>query len=153
MHVLTNLVPDRAVADCAACGPATAVRYKNGGSGRRRWQCRTAVRATKGARPTKGPRPQPVFGRGVGRTRAERHGITEDRLHAMLRTQGGVCAICATAPAAGMLFIDHDHGCCPGVYSCGRCVRGLLCPRCNSALGYLEDDRDRLRAALAYLGD
>lgn len=34
--------------------------------------------------------------------------------------------------------IDHDHDCCPGEKSCGQCVRGVLCSRCNSHLGHLE---------------
>ena len=34
--------------------------------------------------------------------------------------------------------IDHDHKCCPGKNSCGKCVRGLLCHKCNITLGYLD---------------
>lgn len=50
-----------------------------------------------------------------------------------------------------MLVVDHDHTCCPGAHSCGRCVRGLICRDCNSAAGLLVDSPNRARALAAYL--
>jgi hypothetical protein len=50
-----------------------------------------------------------------------------------------------------LLAIDHDHGCCPGQVSCGRCFRGFLCLSCNSLLGMAGDDPDRLQIAARYL--
>lgn len=53
--------------------------------------------------------------------------------------------------------IDHDHNCCdipssdPGPVSCGECVRGLLCRQCNTALGMLQDDPDRILGLVEYL--
>ena len=61
-------------------------------------------------------------------------------LEAMLTAQNGVCAICQTAPA---IHVDHDH-------TSGE-VRGLLCFRCNAALGQLADDPLVLRRAARYL--
>lgn len=49
--------------------------------------------------------------------------------------------------------VDHDHSCCSGGSSCGLCVRGLLCTRCNIRLGAIESvDRSMLLGDLAYIG-
>lgn len=69
----------------------------------------------------------------------------------MRDAQGGVCAICRCNDAdchpnpsnyghARPLFVDHDHMCCNSYNSrsCGQCIRGLLCIRCNNDLGLYE---------------
>lgn len=49
------------------------------------------------------------------------------------------CAICQRCFSVDLPpNIDHDHGCCPGPKSCGDCVRGLLCGRCNRAIWGVE---------------
>jgi hypothetical protein len=58
----------------------------------------------------------------------------------MLADQGGVCAICAKAPAA---HVDHDHG--------TGAVRSLLCFNCNGGLGQFKDDPALLRVAARYV--
>jgi hypothetical protein len=68
------------------------------------------------------------------------YGMTVADLDAMLLAQHGVCAICQTAPAA---HVDHDHE--------SGTVRGLLCFRCNAALGQLGDDPRVVRRAARYL--
>jgi hypothetical protein len=35
-------------------------------------------------------------------------------------------------------IIDHQHTCCPGGSSCGKCVRGVLCQDCNTKVGHVE---------------
>ena len=58
-----------------------------------------------------------------------------------LETQSGHCAICSVEPGKRRFHVDHNHACCPCVgtrYTCGKCVRGLLCDACNTSLGYLE---------------
>ena len=52
-----------------------------------------------------------------------------------------------------LLAVDHDHGCCPGERSCGKCVRGLVCRDCNAMLGLARDNADSLRRAASYLTD
>jgi hypothetical protein len=89
-----------------------------------------------------------------------RTSITLSDYDRMFREQDGRCAICrrpetVVEPRTGApkrLSIDHDHACCSGDRrACGRCVRGLLCSRCNAALGFLGDDPDFLEAGARYL--
>jgi len=80
------------------------------------------------------------------------YGITIDQYEAMLAEQAGGCSICGGSNASGRnLYVDHDHACCPGGKSCGRCVRALLCDPCNRSIGLMRDDPARLEAAAAYL--
>lgn len=81
-----------------------------------------------------------------------KYGITFDQYEAMLASQEHVCAVCGEANLNGnRLSVDHDHSCCPGVRTCGSCIRELLCQRCNMLLGVAKDSPSRLRAAAAYL--
>lgn len=50
-----------------------------------------------------------------------------------------------------LLSVDHDHGCCPGERSCGRCIRGLICLRCNGALGLIGDSLIAASGMVQYL--
>ena len=69
-----------------------------------------------------------------------RYGITAEEADAILEAQGGLCAICRTAPAA---HVDHDHD--TGM------IRELLCFNCNGGLGQFKDDPEVLRAAADYV--
>lgn len=62
------------------------------------------------------------------------------------------CNICQSNLATTKnRHIDHDHACCPGQRSCGKCIRGILCQACNMMLGFAKDDLDTLAAAINYL--
>lgn len=82
-----------------------------------------------------------------------KYGVTPERYAQLLAAQNGRCAVCHTKPQQDAnLHVDHDHSCCATESkSCGRCVRGLLCGDCNTALGLLRDDPQRLVSALQYL--
>ncbi len=73
----------------------------------------------------------------------KKYGIDADDYDLLLWVQGGACAICQDTPADGRLSVDHCHE--TGV------VRGLLCSPCNTALGMMKDDVERLRRAINYL--
>ena len=77
------------------------------------------------------------------------YGITPEQHAEMLEQQGGACPICLKELEAP--YVDHDHSCCPGRKSCGKCVRGLLCSTCNTGLGLLGDSRENLARAADYL--
>ena len=73
-----------------------------------------------------------------------KYGITLEDYQRMLDAQDGVCAICGKRrPDERTLHVDHDH-------ETGE-IRGLLCFRCNNAIGDLRDDRDLAQALVDYL--
>lgn len=81
-------------------------------------------------------------------------GVSIREYEVLLMIQEGGCAICGTSdPGSGKVYfsVDHDHSCCPGKKSCGKCVRGLLCGRCNFGLGLFKDDTNALKNAVNYL--
>jgi hypothetical protein len=73
--------------------------------------------------------------------------LRPERYNAILKAQGGVCAICQKPPKGKgkekYLHVDHDH--------LTSAVRGLLCGECNTGLGKFRDDPDLLIAAAEYL--
>lgn len=81
------------------------------------------------------------------------YNITPEQFDTLLEKQGGGCAVCGSKVSGSVksFHVDHDHSCCPGPKSCGKCVRGVLCHHCNAALGAMRDDPDRLAAAAAYI--
>lgn len=77
------------------------------------------------------------------------YNISVEEYDKLWESQNGVCAICGqpeTSIREGKikpLSVDHDH-------ETGK-IRGLLCNRCNRALGMFEDSPDLLLKASAYL--
>lgn len=82
------------------------------------------------------------------------YNITSEMYWAIYEAQGGKCAICERATGATRkLAVDHDHSCCAGATSCGKCVRSLLCKPCNRMLGHMRDDPEMAERAADYLRD
>jgi hypothetical protein len=76
-----------------------------------------------------------------------RYRMTRDDYNAMWERQGRACQLCRAT--VGRFVVDHDHSCCPGMRSCGKCVRGILCQSCNVRIGIIEELP--LVAIMAYL--
>lgn len=85
--------------------------------------------------------------------RALRFNMHPDDIRTLFASQADRCAICKSDdPRARGWHIDHDHSCCPeNGRSCGKCVRAILCGRCNVGLGMFGDDPTTLLAAANYL--
>lgn len=84
----------------------------------------------------------------------EKYKLTEEAFNALCAAQDQKCAICErdfTESGGTRPTVDHDHGCCFGRYTCGNCIRGLLCHDCNTAIGKLGDSLSGLMKAIAYL--
>lgn len=80
--------------------------------------------------------------------KSSRYRITEKEYFERLEGQGGGCAICGIKPfelvnKQQVLYIDHNHT--------THEVRGLLCPTCNSMVGYLDRYPTLLKRATEYL--
>lgn len=122
---------------CTKCGieqPETSF-YKKG-QGRRESRCKDCQK----------DRPRGAVRR---RLLAYKYGVTEEWYQEMWALQGGACASCGQPETAKsktgelkMLAVDHDHG-------TGE-SRALLCQKCNTALGLLNDDEDVIEALLRY---
>lgn len=80
--------------------------------------------------------------------RLKHHRVPIGMVRRLLDDHG--CAVCdrdllspmpvaTTGRLQALLVVDHDHSCCPRATSCGGCVRGFLCGKCNTAAGLLGD--------------
>ena len=72
------------------------------------------------------------------------YGLLPDEYEVLLGQQWGVCAICEKEPIKGVrLDVDHSHS--------TKKIRGLLCRKCNTGIGLLEDELEPLKKAITYL--
>lgn len=90
--------------------------------------------------------PQPIPERVNERLRS--YGLNMEQYSAMIEKCGNVCEICGREMTRGSkcsaaVVVDHCH--VTGV------VRGVICRRCNTALGMLGDSRERVEKLLNYI--
>lgn len=111
--------------------------------------CKEAGRPLTRPAPYVGPRCRSCHferRRALRLARSQRHvqrtySISPEQYDKLLAAQGGKCAGCGRATGASKrLAVDHDHSCCIGPVSCGRCVRGLVCSVCNDVLAHSRDN-------------
>lgn len=72
-----------------------------------------------------------------------RYGISLGTYEEMFEAQSGLCKVCGKKSHGKRLAVDHDH-------KTGE-IRALLCHSCNTAVGYMEDDSELLRALADYI--
>jgi hypothetical protein len=81
--------------------------------------------------------------------RTWRYGISLDEYTRLFAAQNGVCAICGQAEKVQRnkklwsLAVDHAHT--------TKQIRGLLCSRCNTAVGLLQDSVQNALKVAEYL--
>jgi hypothetical protein len=79
----------------------------------------------------------------------KKYGITLEQYNTMFIFQGGVCLVCGQSEIVTRLgkiknlAIDHNH-------VTGK-IRGLLCQKCNQALGLLNDNPVIIKSLLKYI--
>lgn len=149
-HRLSDIDLEGKEAWCRGCDARVEILLKKAG----RWACKVAVRGHQlKDRTDNAERRKESFDRWYKENWRAHHlrtkfGITEADYDAMLEAQGGACAICDGPPRGsgkrgGFFHIDHCHN--------SGAIRGLLCGPCNSAIGLLGDDEERILRALDYL--
>lgn len=79
------------------------------------------------------------------RSKYRKYGLDPYQYEILILIHGGSCASCGIQMEEEKLFVDHDH-------ETGE-VRGMLCLKCNSALGYADDSKERLQSLIHYLDE
>lgn len=109
------------------------------------------------ARPRRpeGRRQRPTFGNAPDPYSGGRSSLSRSQVAALLAHQDGRCAVCRADLGPGRV-IDHDHrlaelhGHDPA-RACPLCVRGILCRRCNSVLGWGRESYEYFVRVVEYL--
>lgn|SRR5574337_1184363 len=71
----------------------------------------------------------------------KKYGISLEEYEILYSSQKGECAICSEG--FPLLYVDHCH--------VENKIRGLLCMKCNTALGLFRDDISIMKKAIKYV--
>lgn len=71
-----------------------------------------------------------------------RYGISSEDYNLLLESQNHKCAICKKEQSE-KFCVDHCHQ--------TKKIRGLLCHKCNTTLGFVNDDLEILHTMIVYL--
>lgn len=81
---------------------------------------------------------------------SSQYNVSVEWVRRQLADLDGRCPICTDN--VDVWCVDHDHACCPeSKKSCGRCVRGLVCGRCNVGIAMFRDRPEVLEVAAQFL--
>lgn len=141
-------MPSPGTKTCRACGEIKSLDdfHKGPGAGNKQGNCKSCQVRLNRERVERDPEKYRVMQK--RNHLRKKYGLSLEEYQELFDRQGGRCAICREGPDGagrkyGHLNVDHDHD--TGL------VRGLLCSRCNTALGLLRDDLEIVYAAEAYL--
>lgn len=138
--------------ECSVCTVYKPWSNYNKGNGARHFSswCRQCAREHHHRKPLERRRAISL------RNRLKRFNLTVEQYEVLCSVYGNCCWRCrrpetALGPGGRVqrLSVDHDHACCPGDGSCGKCIRGVLCVGCNFVLGRI--DGGQLASYLQYL--
>lgn len=148
-------------ADCLAVKPLSEFYAKKGTRDGLTSQCKTCIlnkmKEYRAANPEFVEKQKKASGEWQKRNSkyitAQRKGLTLRQYDELLAAQRYRCAGCNNplGDDTRQIHIDHDHECCSGQRTCGKCVRGILCRGCNLALGHLRSDKTRVAMLWVYL--
>ena len=128
--------------NCSKCREVKTMDQFAVYKGKPHCQCKSCQRSSNNAYRIKNPeRARRMV---ANATLRRKYGITIEQYERMFVRQNGVCAICSRMSLNGRtLDVDHNH-------NTGQ-VRGLLCPKCNMAMGLLGENIDIFKKTIAYL--
>jgi hypothetical protein len=133
--------------DCKACNLlAKRARYQRDPKSHiervQRWREKNPERYRSTQQAYKAKNRQRIQQQNRERHLRKKYGLSLGEFESLVDQQLGRCAICKIDLGSD-LHVDHEH-------VTGR-IRGLLCGKCNKAVGLLNDDPTLIRAAARYL--